>query len=214
MKILKAKITKDNTLVASYMDDDENTVTVDGKNLVHKDLVAAFKELTGHMAILCELREAKENSIPDDLTNISSVEVNGYSIGGTDEDEGVTLIGKRFLKSKKVLNLIAPFTKFDNENEEYPHAFTLMQAIDACNYEVVEYLTNKKWAVVQQELPFDGNAPQDIQADTVADASTVSEAEKFLTGLADKIGADMVSVNGNTIVMKGKRRNRKKEEVA
>ena len=211
MKILTEKITKDNTLVASYKDDDENTVTVDGKNLVHKDLVAAFKELTGHMAILCELREAKENSIPDDLTNISSVEVNGYSIGGTDEDEGVTLIGKRFLKSKKVLNLIAPFTKFDNENEEYPHAFTLMQAIDACNYEVMEYLTNKKWAVVQQELPFDENAPQDIQADPIADDTFKEEVSNFLQGVAKETGAQLI-VSGNTVTMKGKRRSRKKAE--
>lgn len=36
MKILKAKITKDNTLAASYMDDDENTVTVKGKRRSRK----------------------------------------------------------------------------------------------------------------------------------------------------------------------------------
>ena len=211
MNILKAKITKENTLVASYMDEDGNTVTVDGKNLVHKDLVAAFAELTGHMAILCELREAKEDSIPEDLKNISTVEVTGYSIGGTDEDEGVTLIGKRFLKSKKVLNLIAPFTKFENENEEYPHAFTLMQAIDACNYEVTEYLTAKKWAVVQQELPFDGNAPQDIQADPIADDAFREEVKNFLQGLPKSTDTQLV-VNGNTITVNGKRRSRKKEE--
>ena len=211
MDIIKAKITKENTLVVTYRDEDENTVTVDGKNLVHKDLVAAFKELTGHMAILCELREAKEDSIPDDLKNLSSVEVTGYSIGGTDEDEGVTLIGKRFLKSKKVLNLIAPFTKFDNENEEYPYAFTLMQAIDACNYEAEQYLTAKKWAVVQQELPFDGNAPQDIQADPIADDTFREEVNNFLQGLPKSTDTQLV-VNGNTITVKGKRSRRKKEE--
>lgn len=170
MNITKVKITKENTLTVTYRDTDENIVTVEGKNIVHSDLKAAFGQLVGHMAILCELREAKEDSMPDELKDLNTVEVTGYSIGGTDEDEGVTLIGKRFLKSKKVLNLIAPFTKFNNENEEYPHDFELLSAIEACNYEAEQYLTAKKWAIVQQELPFDEDAPKDIAPDKVDDA--------------------------------------------
>lgn len=170
MDITKVKITKENTLTVTYRDADENMVKVEGKNIVHGDLRAAFKNLVGHIAILCELREAKEESLPDELKDLSTVEVTGYSIGGTDEDEGVTLIGKRFLQSKKVLNLIAPFTKFANENEEYPHSFTLLQAIEACNYEAEQYLTAKKWGIVQQELPFDDGAPSDIAPDPVEDA--------------------------------------------
>ena len=33
--------------------------------------------------------------------------------------------GKRFLKSNKVLNLNAPFTKFTDENEDYAFQFEL-----------------------------------------------------------------------------------------
>lgn len=41
MEILKAKITKDNTLVATYKDEN-GTTTVEGKNLVTNDLKRAF----------------------------------------------------------------------------------------------------------------------------------------------------------------------------
>ena len=44
MDITKAKVTKDNTLVATYMDE-TGTVTVEGKNLVTNDLINAFKAL-------------------------------------------------------------------------------------------------------------------------------------------------------------------------
>lgn len=211
MEITKAKITKENTLVATYLDADKNTVTVEGKNLVHGDLKAAFKALTGHMAILCELREAKEESAPHELNDLNTVEVTGYSIGGTDEDEGVTLIGKRFLKSKKVLNLIAPFTKFANENEEYPYSYELMDAINLCGYEVEQYLTAKKWAIVQQEQPFDEEATQDIQADPVEEAFK-EKADSFLQDMAEKTGAK-VSVDFS-VPVKRSRRNKKKETAA
>lgn len=212
MEITKAKITKENTLVATYLDADKNTVTVEGKNLVHGDLKAAFKALTGHMVILCELREAKEESAPHELNDLNTVEVTGYSIGGTDEDEGVTLIGKRFLKSKKVLNLITPFTKFANENEEYPYSYELMDAINLCGYEVEQYLTAKKWAIVQQELPFDEEATQDIQSDPVEEAP-FSEPNTELSEAAIEQVKEAV---GKSFIQLGRksRRSKKKETAA
>ena len=49
MNIEKAKITKDNTLIATYKDE-KGTTTVEGKNLVTNDLVNAFKALIPHLA--------------------------------------------------------------------------------------------------------------------------------------------------------------------
>jgi hypothetical protein len=156
MEIIKAKITKENTLEAVFKNENEDTVTIEGKNIIHKDMRAAFDDLIPHLAFLCEQKEADKKESLDELPDTVSTtfEVSGYSIGGSDDNEGTTLTGKRFLKSKKVLNLNAPFTMFNNENEEYPFAFELQQAIEACNYEVNQYLTAKKWAIVQQELPF------------------------------------------------------------
>lgn len=207
MNITKAKITKDNTLIATFMNENEDTVTIDGKNLIHKDLKAAFEELVPHLAFLCEQKEADGkkalNELPEEI--FSTFEVGGYSIGGSDDNTGVTLVGKRFLKSKKVLNLIAPFTMFNNENEEYEHAFDLQQAIDACSYEVEQYLTAKKWAVVQQELPFDESATADIAPDPVGDAPIGDEAKEFLKQVAEQTGATLV-VNGKKVKPRSSRK--------
>lgn len=138
MNITKAKVTKDNTLVATYTDE-TGTVTVEGKNLVTNDLINAFKALVPHMAFLCEQKEADGKNFLEDMpNNIDSIlEVTGYTVGGDGDSRGVTLTGKRFLKSNKVLNLNAPFTKFADENEDYAFQFELEQAIESCCYEVM-----------------------------------------------------------------------------
>ena len=210
MNIIKAKITKENTLMAVFKNENEDTVTIEGKNLVHKDMKAAFDDLIPHLAFLCEQKEADGKESLDELSEdiFSTFEVSGYSIGGSDESEGVTLVGKRFLKTKKVLNLIAPFTMFNNENEEYEHAFDLQQAIEACKYEVEQYLTAKKWAVVQQELPFDENTSGDISPDTVDETPL-----DFLQKVAEETGATL-TVNGKRVKPRQPRRKKVKEPAA
>ena len=128
---------------------------------------------SGYKDFLVKEADGKEflEDLPKDIDK--KLEVTGYTIGGEDESRGVTLIGKRFLKSNKVLNLNSPFTKFDDENEPYQFAFELEQSIQACEYEVNEYLFNKKWKVVQQELPFEEETPvSDIAPDNVPEAVT------------------------------------------
>lgn len=210
MKITKAKITKENTLMAVFNNENDDTVTIEGKNLVHKDMKAAFDDLIPHLAFLCEQKEADGKESLDELSEdiFSTFEVSGYSIGGSDESEGVTLVGKRFLKTKKVLNLIAPFTMFNNENEEYEHAFDLQQAIEACKYEVEQYLTAKKWAVVQQELPFDENTSDDISPDAVTESPI-----DFLSKVAEDTGATL-TVNGKRVKPRQPRRKKVKETAA
>lgn len=167
MEILKAKITKDNTLVATYKDEN-GTTTVEGKNLVTNDLKRAFSMLVSHMAFLCEQKETENrlslDELPDNIETI--LEVTGYTVGGDGDSKGVTVTGKRFLKSSKVLNLNTPFTKFNDENEQYDFQFELEQAVEQCDFEVREYLFNKKWKVVQQEFSFE-EAPADISADPI-----------------------------------------------
>lgn len=196
MEILKAKVTKDNTLTATYRDE-TGTVTIEGKNLVTSDLTNAFGELVSHMAFLCELKEAdgKEflNDLPDNIGQI--LEVTGYSIGGDGDSRGVTLTGKRFLKSNKVLNLNSPFTKFEDDNEPYQFAFDLEQAISTCEYEVHEYLFNKKWKIVQQELPF-----EEEKAEAEIHAEAVPEAETPILGNAD-MESFQAAMNSSSVTM-------------
>ncbi len=144
MKIIKAKITKDSTLVATYKDEN-GTTTVEGKNLVTSDLINAFSKLNPHAALLTEQKEVDGIESVDEVPDIIGqvLDVTGYSIGGDGDNEGVTLVAKRFLKTGKVLNLCAPFTMFNNENESYINAFELEQEIQSCEFEVKEYLFNK-----------------------------------------------------------------------
>ena len=197
MNITRAKITKDNTLVATFKNENEDNVTVEGKNLIHKDLRAAFNELIPHLTFLCEQKEADGKDSIDELPEeiFSTFEVTGYTIGGSDDNVGV------------------PFTMFNNENEEYEHAFELQQAIDACNYEVEQYLTAKKWAVVQQELPFDESAPTDIVADPVEGAAFEEEANEFLKQVAEQTGTTLI-VNGKKVKPRHSRSKKVKETAA
>lgn len=198
MEITKAKVTKDNTLVATYTDE-TGTITVEGKNLVTNDLINAFKALVPHMAFLCEQKEADGKEFLEDMPdNIDSIlEVTGYTVGGDGDSRGVTLTGKRFLKSNKVLNLNAPFTKFTDENEDYAFQFELEQAIESCSYEVNEYIFNKKWKVVQQELPFEEQAVADVQADAVPEAETVAPASPDIEAFQKIMDNSKVTIEVN-----------------
>lgn len=211
MNITKAKVTKDNTLVATYTDE-TGTVTVKGKNLVTNDLINAFKALVPHMAFLCEQKEAAGTDFLEDLPdNIGSIlEVSGYTLGGDGDSRGVTLTGKRFLKSNKVLNLNAPFTKFADENENYAFQFELEQAIESCCYEVNEYIFNKKWKVVQQELPFEEQAAADIQADAVTDADTTAPVNPDIEAFQQIMDSSNVTIEVNGKKIKPRSSSRSK----
>lgn len=212
MDIVKAKVTKDNTLIATYRDE-TGTVTVEGKNLVTSDLINAFKALVPHLAFLCEQKEAAGTNFLEDLpNNIGSIlEVSGYTLGGDGDSRGVTLTGKRFLKSNKVLNLNAPFTKFADENENYAFQFELEQAIEVCSYEVNEYIFKKKWRVVQQELPFtDEQAAADIQADTVPDAETAAPVNPDIEAFQQIMDNSNVTIEVNGKKIKPRNSSRSK----
>lgn len=197
MEIIKAKITKDSTLEATYRDD-TGTISIAGKNLVTNDLIDSFAKLIPHLAFLTEQKEAVGEKL-DTLPDISKIlEVTGYSRGGQDESSGVTLTGKRILQSGKILNLNSPFTQFENENEQYEYQFELEQALETCEYEVNEYLFNKKWKVVQQELPF-----EEEQVHDVISADVIPEAD-----ITDKDKAEFVK----EIKITANRRNSRKKQ--
>ena len=157
LDIIKAKITKERTLEVTFMEwlsnDTTNEVTKKCSNLVHDDLVRAMQALRVHLAIICDYLppDTSLNTPPDSLPTFS---ITGFSIGGSGDSEGVTLIGNKKIGAK-VLNLVAPFTKFIDEFDPYKYATDLQELIDIAKEEVQLYLTGK-CAVKQQELDFDG----------------------------------------------------------
>lgn len=139
-----------------------NTVTKKCSQIVHADLKKALDRLKIHLVVICEQVEANEVLEKFDEYNIEGLSgylVTGFSIGGSDENLGVTLIGQKLLASGQVLNLIAPFTKYEDE-DGYQFASELSADIEAACYEVEQYLFKGKWGIKQQEINFD--SPGDV----------------------------------------------------
>ena len=175
IKIKKAKLTKPGCLEVSYIDEDGNKVTLEGKNVVHLDLKVALQNLVPFLADLTEQKEA--NQI--DWYNLESQEtaellrnldVTGVSVGGSDDSPVVTLVGKRTLQSSKVLNICCPSTGLNPENEMYERCDELHDAVRAFFYEAEMYITEKKWSVQQSTFDFnEGEDPFGDEGDTTED---------------------------------------------
>lgn len=127
-----------------------DTLTFSGGQKVHADLLNAFDALTIHLAVLCEQVEFKVAF--DEPSLLSRFSVTGFSIGGSGEHSGVTLIGRKDLKSKKVLNLCAPFTKYDPETSDYEYCSELYSIVSMACGEVVAYLEGKHEPSKQMKL--------------------------------------------------------------
>jgi len=151
-----------------------NDLTKKSDQLIHEDLRAAFNKLKPHLVLICDQKEDRQikafiengNSLEEfDLDELPDISITGYVIGGDGEHEGVTLIGQKST-DLGVLNLISPFTKYQGE---YDHGEDLAIVIDQCNFEVEQYLFKGKCAIVQMELPFDGEENPSGMTVTVID---------------------------------------------
>ena len=95
------------------------------------------------------------------------------------------------------MNLNTPFTKFNDENEQYDFQFELEQAVEQCDFEVREYLFNKKWKVVQQEFSFE-EAPADISADPIEDIQASNDEQQAFKDAMKKSVTIIANTNKRT----------------
>lgn len=179
IRLRKAKLAKGGTVEASYIDEDGNDVTLKGKNICHADLKTAFAGLVPFLADLTEQKEA-EYIDWDDLNKAETVEklryleVTGFSVTDDDVNPMVTLIGKRTLRTSKVLNLCAPATALNTDTESYELCDELDIALQVCISEVELYVTERKWQVKQNTLDFD-NPEDPFAAATPTDDAPLPE---------------------------------------
>ena len=162
VKVKKAKLCKGGSVEASYTDQDGNEITIKGKNKCHNDLRVALAQLVPFFADITEQKEA--DSI--DWNNLDSagntdllrkLEVTGVSVGGDDNNQIVTITGKRTLFTSRILNLNSPGIELDSETFDWRHTADFDIAVQGFFYEVEQYIVNRKWEVVQAEFDFDGN---------------------------------------------------------
>ncbi len=159
-RILKAKITSDNTLDVSF----EHTIKeglvlkhngVEGSAIVHEDLKKAFANLIPHFVLLCDLKEEsfidKDNIEATPLEQLNNIIITGLTISGNGESEGITIQGQKLI-GVKCLNLNSPFQKWE---DEYSHASSLGECIEAIKFEVGQYLSGRKFYAKQIEMEFE-----------------------------------------------------------
>lgn len=157
--IKKAKLTAVGYLEVDY----DRSVMVDGKSIKievsekpkwdpHSDLLNRFAGLRIHLVRLCEQVKDLPESEGDLNQLLSDYKVTGFVVGGSDEHEGVTLIGRKALKGNRVLNLVSPFTKWEDEHNPYSGSLDLSSKVADAAAEVKEYLAGKKAPSLQLEM--------------------------------------------------------------
>lgn len=165
--IKKAKITKGRTVEVVYVehldDKTEREHSVSCDQLYHNDLEAAFEKLRAHLVLICDQKEGVGitdlENIPED--QLSKIKVTSFTISGNDESEGVVIVGQKHI-GDKVLNLISPFTMYE---DDYKFAGELTIDIQACIYEVEQYLFEGKYAIKQLEMIFEEKDPDSQEFD-------------------------------------------------
>jgi len=123
-------------------DGEEHTETVSREMpYPYKDSLSdALLNLRPHLMILTESVEGLGLKETQELMAADRYRVTGVTWGGSGDSAGVTLIGRRELRGNRVLNLVAPFTKFTDEFDEYAHANELYLAICDLEAEVLDYV--------------------------------------------------------------------------
>lgn len=157
VKIKKASIKDELFLNVEYTEDLQGHSKKDTKLSctvpVHEDLKFAFNKMHRHLAVLCsEVKTPKKADFAS--CEFPAFGVRGFTIGGNDENEGVTISGYKEGEFGLV-NLNSPFTKY--ESTEYPFITDLGADVQECIYEVEQYLFEGKRAPEKQlEMDFGG----------------------------------------------------------
>lgn len=158
MDFKKIQLTKQNTLNVVYSNEDGDTITMVGANIVHRDFKEAIKNLVPHLALLTEQREAYNNTLGEleqqreweEKSVFTRMSVMSVTLN-TDE---VAVCGSRVLDRGDIINLNAPKVS-TVDDESYGYISELALAIDNLKYEAEQYVTERKWGLKQSELNFD-----------------------------------------------------------
>ena len=183
MNFKKIQLSKQNTLNVVYSNDDGDTITMEGANIVHRDFKEAIKNLVPHLAILTEQREAYDVALEEleaqreteEKSIFTRMSVTSVAFSGNE----VTISGNRVLDRGDVMNLNAPkISTVDDDN--YCYLSELSLDIDGLKYEAEQYVTERKWGLKQGELQFDeaGDPFADVEAGEVPQVSVEIIAPK------------------------------------
>ena len=141
MKIIKKiKITKNLTAEIAFVDMsgiENDAYTFSSSAIIHQDFYNAMQALTEDFIRMTE-QDCEHNLIT----------ITGITTGGSDENQGATIVGQRLLSGNRVLNLVAPFTKYED--------MTKSTRINIANalVEAELFIEGKRKPDPQQEIEF------------------------------------------------------------
>lgn len=172
MKIRKIMLTKVNTLQVVYNDEDNNVVTLDGANIVHKDLKEAMNALIPHFALLCEMREAGDKTLKAlegergkvDGGVFNVLKVSGVELG--DDEAQCQMVGSKILQRGDVLNIKSPKVSL-LDDDQYKYLSDLSLAVEGLKYEAVQYVQEKKWGLKEASIDFEDPFKGEVKAGDV-----------------------------------------------
>ena len=175
IEIKKVKLIKGGEkLEVAYKETGELKATNDKvcDEAVHADLAKSVNGLAVHLAILTDYISEKQSS---DKELIDKFVVTGYSIGGKEDEEGVTITGYRKTKSGQTVTLNSPFTRFEQKEEsQYILMGELQSSLDKVESEVLAYLFEGK----KSDDPQGSLFPDDENVTQIKIADEETEEEK------------------------------------
>lgn len=162
IELAKVKLDKFANLYAEYTIREKgisSEVTRKTHQPAHEDLVKAFSRLTAHLCLMTEvvpgikweddqyLQDGAISAAFQDEAVYTAPEFESYRCTGfTISSGGVVLVGQKKLRSKKVLNLVAPYEVLEPEQptgDEYWHLNYLNDDLNMAIEEVIAYLDGK-----------------------------------------------------------------------
>lgn len=178
MEFLKIQLTKQNTLNATYKNDDGDVIQFQGANIVHKDLKEAMNALIPHLAIITEQREAygrtleavRSDRITDEGTDNVFKRFTADTISLSSNETEVTVSGVRILMKTGIVQLATPKINLESD-EDYDYHDELSLDIDAVRFEVRQYIEERKWGVKEATIEFKDIDPfKGVEADAAPEA--------------------------------------------
>lgn len=152
IEIIKIKLYPGNTAKIQYVVDKDYEVTAEWKKrIAHEDFTKALKALTPFLFELCEMGIVTHTDAELDGALLKDYESTQIVFGGSGESYGCTLVGKKTLTGNRVLNLVAPFISFIDD-DRYMHVDKLQVAAMKAYNEAVEYINGKTAPDPQMEL--------------------------------------------------------------
>jgi hypothetical protein len=164
-----------------YKETGENKSTVDKtcEDPVHPDLKRTISAFDVHLAVLTDYITEKQITEKEVLEKFV---ITGYSIGGKEDQEGITITGYRKTKRGGTFALNSPFTRFDEDPQtRYLLMEDVMSKIDLAEKEVLAYLFEGKKGIDPQGSLFgyeDLEVEEAVTHMQVAGPKTIEEEDK------------------------------------